>query len=350
MNLQKEFRKKLFQFHQFWNVTYIEYYKDGTHKTFFTIIKAKSCSLAKKIVSQKIAEDEPFTKVKFLQVNMFHKNFRSKHFGTMNTKKWENIRNAAFPNIANTLYKKHADHLDGLQEVRRKNLELQNSKRGPDNQIGFKKGKENWSHINRSKEALPKEERSGKIWNGGAWVDWDFQDMESTKNSIINALILNNNVRMKAADYLGINRQTLSKKMQRISDIDWNEEYPPPKPFENVNRTVSPEKRIILSERMKKNMAERKLRGIKPFDHLSEEQLNAARKKAQATAAKRRQKNIIKNIPIIKKALRDNNNIRNRAASSLKKSYKWLTYWMDSSSHIIDWEKQYPSPSPNAKK
>jgi len=343
-NLQQKLRVKKFEYHQYWDVLYIEDYKDGTYKTFAAIIKAKSADLVKKIIKQKVAEDTEGSKVKFLQLNMFHKKFVSKKYGKLTLDQWENIRNAAFPNISNVLHKKHMLHLDGLREMRRETLKRQNLERGPDNQIGFKKGKDNWSSINRPKEALPKDQRQGKIWTGGHWKEWDRDDLEKTKNSIINALIINNNVRTKAAEYLGMNRGHLRTIMLRIPNIDWDKEYPPPKPFSNVNRNLTQEQRDNISKRMKKVMQKRIANGEAPFAHLSKEQADAARKKGQEKAAARRKESIKKNIPIIQDALSANGNIRRRAALYLGKSDKWLQYWMDSSSHLVNWNKEYPCP------
>tara|TARA_Y100000361_G_C11161538_1_gene347727 strand:- start:6810 stop:7874 length:1065 start_codon:yes stop_codon:yes gene_type:complete len=341
-SLQQQFRNKKFDYHQYWDILYIEDYTDGSHKTFSTIVKAKSAFLAKKIIRQKIDEDNPGTKVKFYQINMFHKNYYSKKYGKLGVAEWSNIRAAAFPNISNVLHKKHMPNLDGLRESKRESLARIRKLKGLEDRIGFKKGADNWSTMHRWKEALPEEEREGKIWTGGAWVDWDKEDMEKVKNKIINALIINNNVRMKAAEYLGIDRNALRMLMSRIPNFDWNKDYPPPKPFENANREIDDEERAAMSERMKKVMAERMANGVKPFGHLSEEELNAARKKGREACLRKRKAKIKLNIPIIKKALKANNNIRARAAKSLGKSPKWIKYWMDSSSHIINWDKEYP--------
>ena len=343
-NLQQKLRLKKFNYHQYWDVLYIEDYKDGSHKTFATIIKAKSSELVKKIIKQKVGEDIDGAKVKFLQLNMFHKDYSSKKYGKLSLEQWSNIRNAAFPNMLNALHKKHIPELDCLRDKRRQNLKYQQELRGPEDVIGFKKGKNNWSSLNRSKEALPKDKRSGKVWTGGCWVDWDSDDMERTKNSIINALIVNDNVRMKAAEYLGMNRDVLRRLMLRIPDVDWDKDYPPPKPFENVNRNLTQEQRKAISERMKKVMKERMEKGENPFSHFSKEELSKIRAKAHATSSQRRQQTIKSNIPIIKEALLKNGNIRRRAALYLGKSEKWLKYWMDSSNDIVNWDKNYPCP------
>lgn len=242
-NLQKKFRNTTFGFHQYWHIQYIEYYKDGSYKGFITIIKAKSLDLAKLILKQKVNEDNEGTKVKFHRLNMFHDKYVSKRLGKLDVSKWENIRNASFPNISNILFKKHMPCIDECVKKNKANFKIQKEFKNSSNKLGFKKGKLNWSTLHRSKEALPEDQRKGKVWNGGRWVEWNPDDMEKTKNSIINALIVNNNVRTKAAKYLKMNRGHLAKIMSRIPNIDWNKEYPISKPFENFRKKLELDKK-----------------------------------------------------------------------------------------------------------
>ena len=90
-------------------------------------------------------------------------------------------------------------------------------------------------------------------------------------------------------------------------------------------------------------MKARKDKGIKPWSHLSEEQLEAARQKGRDSRSKKREASIKANIPKIKKALIENNNNKSKAARSLGKSEKWIYYWMKTTSNLVDWSKDYPS-------
>jgi transcriptional regulator with GAF, ATPase, and Fis domain len=300
--------------------------------------------MAKKILSEKINEDLPSTKVTILQVNMFHKEYNSRMGGRLNSAKWESIRAACFPNVLNVLHKKHNPKLDHLRAEKRKNLKTLIASRAGKDPIGFKSGKENWSAKHRSREALPPEERKGKIWNGGRWLNWDTEEMDKTKNRIINALISSDNVRSKAALLMGINRDSLRKLMDKIPNIDWDADYPIVKPFSTCDRSISEDERAKMSERMKKVMAEKKSKGINPFSHLTDEELSSARKKGRDSHSAKRKKLDAGNAELIKHALSKNNNIKRRAASYLNKTDKWMRYWMNKTKYLVNWEEEYPPP------
>ena len=80
--------------------------------------------------------------------------------------------------------------------------------------------------------------------------------MRQTKNRIITALVLNNNNRKKAAEYLNIGRTTLYKLMARCETKDWwNTEYPIEK---RVPPRVSREQRsatqkLVMEKRRKRS-------------------------------------------------------------------------------------------------
>ncbi len=330
-SIQKKFRNTTFGFHQYWNLHYTECESDGSEKDYAVFIKAKSYKLAKSILNQKITEDMPHVKIKSIQGAMFHKDYT--HEGSnLSLEQWCQIREAAFPNIANVLYKKHLPRAEGKWNRFSYPRNLSH--------IGFKKGKENWSTINRKGKTLAPELRGGKIWRGDKWVVWDKEDMLKTKNLIINAFILHDNNRSKSAEHLGINRNSLYKIMRRIPNTDWNKEYPPPKPFSNAR----PVCKKLRSKIQKRIMAERKAKGIKAFGHLTKEQEEERLSKVIATKRAQLEKSISKNVPLIENALKNSNNIRRDAAKFLNVKSSWLHKWMVKTKHIINWQKDYPSP------
>jgi hypothetical protein len=330
-SIQKKFRGQKFNTHQYWNLHYTERQFDDTERDYVTFIKAKSYNLAKSILIQKIGEDNPDIKVKAIQGAMFHKTYRCDN-GPLTPERWAQIREASFPNIANILYKKHLERAEGKWNRFSYPRNLSH--------IGFKKGDENWSRIHRKGKTLAPELRGGKIWRGDKWVNWDKDDMLKTKNLIINALILSDGHRSNAAKHLGLDRNSLHRIMSRISDIDWNKEYPPPKPFANAK----PVCRKLRSKIQKKVMAERMANGERPFSKLTDDQRALRRKNAIKAKDKQRENSIRKNIPIIRDALEKNNNIRAKAADYLNVKSSWLYKWMIRTKHIINWSKEYPSP------
>ena len=101
----------------------------------------------------------------------------------------------------------------------------------------------------------------------GKWVPWDKESRKQTFNQIVDALIKCNNVRQKAAKYLNISRHKFYKLMERFPEMNWNEEYPTPKPFSNSKKPD----REVMSKAGKKAMQKRMASGEKPFQ-LTEEQ------------------------------------------------------------------------------
>jgi len=338
-NCQKSFRKKIFSFTQYWLMYYTEKYSDNSEKDFVTFVKAKSYALAKSILVGKSLENDQSVKVKAVLGYMLHKKYKNtKTNRVLSISDWENIRNSSFPNINNFLFKKELLRKKGFTN------RFNKAKAKDCKNIGFKKGCENWSHKNRKGIYKKLHERKGLAWTGGEWVKWDKQEMRKTKNEIINALVLNNNSRKKASEYLNIGRSSLYKLMARCETRDWwNSEYPMEKP---VPPRVSREQRSITQ---KKVMARRAQKSSIFFDKSEQAEEKRIR---NLKAAKSKQKNAYREslIPKIKKALIENNNIRTLAAKSLNVKYGTFKAWIDRTKFLVDWSKEYPSSYNNNSK
>ena len=337
INCQKSFRKKIFPFTQYWLMYYTERYNDNSEKDFVTFIRAKSYAVAKIILLEKSKEDLSTVKVKAILGYMLHKNYRhTKTNKILSVSDWENIRNSSFPNINNFLFKKELPRREGYSNRFNKTNFKQLKT------IGFKKGKDNWARKHRKGVFKKLHERKGLKWSGDKWIEWDKEEMVKTKNNIVNALVLHDNNRKRSAEFLNIGRTKLYKLMVRCETRAWwNENYPPQKP---IPPRVSSEQR---SETQKRVMQERKARGEKFFDKsFSGEQ---KRIKALQLAKKEEGAKYKKNlIPVIKKALNENNNIRTLAAKSLNIKYDTFRAWLQRTRHLVNWSNDYPSAYNNS--
>lgn len=331
-NCQKAFRKKTFSFSQYWLMYYTERYEDGTEKDYATFIKARSYLIAKTILIEKSKEDSLNVKVKAVLGYMLHKQY--KHTNTnklLSVSDWENIRQSAFPNVNNFLFKKNLPRPEGYTN------RFNKSSAKDCKNIGFKRGAQNWARQNRKGVCKKLNERKGLVWNGGEWVKWDKEEMRRTKNEIINALVLNNNSRKKAAEHLKIGRSSLYKLMARCETRDWwNTEYPFEKP---IPPRVSKEQR---SAAQKKVMEQRRQNGVPFFDKSLEAEAKRIKNLRKAKAASRDiyRKSLI---PKIKKALLANGNVRTKAAASLGVKDATFKRWMDRTKSFVNWSKEYPS-------
>ena len=94
-NAQYHYRRETFSFYQYWIFYYTERYKDNSEKDFVTFIKAKSYDLAKSILTAKVKEDIPGTKLKSMQGYMLHKDYKNgrsgRHFSMVD---WENVKSS----------------------------------------------------------------------------------------------------------------------------------------------------------------------------------------------------------------------------------------------------------------
>lgn len=353
---QKEYRKKTFGFYQYWIIYFTEKIKNSEEKDYVAFIKAKSYYLAKVILDRKVKEDyvnsnhpnpEEVTiperrrmllniKLKAVQGFMLHKNYRNSRIqDTLSIEDWAKVKTSSFPNLKNHLFKKELPRPEGYNNKYNK-TNYENLKK-----IGFKKGKENWSHQNRKNLYLPVDQRKGMIFKG-KWVKWDKEEMKKTKNQIINAFTLNNNNRKKSAEYLNVGRNCLYKLMLRIESLDWwNENYPYTRPAPPMMPTEIRSK--IQKAVMKKRMAD----GEIPFSYLTEEQRVDCKEKRVAALKNSSQKYRQSLVPIIIQALKDNSNVRVEAARSLNVKQATFQKWLRMTKDYVNWQSDYPSPHSN---
>ena len=260
---------------------------------------------------------------------MFHKGYKSKTNIRLGLKEWEQIRAASFPNPNDVLYK---------LEVPRdpdKNNRFNRTDYEHLSKIGFKKGKENWSHIHRKGVSLPPEEREGMIYSG-KWIKWDKDAMKATRQSIIAALVKSGGSRVKAAEDLGINRNQLYNLMSKFPSINWKKDYPAKKP---VPPKIDSK---VRSELQKKTMKKRMSEGFIPFQYgedTEKRRVNSLKKFRK----EKRQKYISEIVPKIKEALELFSNHRTKAAEHLGMKPGTLWKLMRETRNIVNWPAEYPS-------
>jgi len=335
-NKQYRARRKVYQVHQYWNINYTEKYSDGSEKDFKTFIKAKSYAFAKEILLKRLREDDPSIKIKAVHGFLLHKNYKSQGRNRLGVTQWDLIRKASFPNGNNTLFKHHVSR-DPNKSNRFNETDHEHLKT-----IGFQSGEKNWSTINRKGKILPINKRSHMVFKG-KWIPWDKVCRDNTRKEIINALIRAKNVRQNAAKILNISRNKLYKLMSRFPEVNWDEEYPKPNPFENA-RKPDPK---VMSEAQKKAMKKRMDNGEIPFNLTPEQakKRDIGIAKARERQKKSREERLNKQIPLIKEALEACNNKRNKAAEYLGWKVSYLAKTMYHTKHIVDWANEYPNSS-----
>jgi hypothetical protein len=103
---QKKCLEKIFNYSQYWLISYTELRRNKEKLKFKTIIQARSSISATGILEKKTSSDNPNSKIINLKIKMLHKEFK------LNRKKlslvnWMDIKNCSFPNEVNILFKKH---------------------------------------------------------------------------------------------------------------------------------------------------------------------------------------------------------------------------------------------------
>ena len=129
--------------------------------------------------------------------------------------------------------------------------------------------------------------------------------------------------------------------MERFPEMDWNKEYPPPKPFEN-SRKPDPK---VLSEAQKKCMKKRMQDGETPFKLTpkQEKKRQEGISRHLARQRKSREERLRSKIPLIKNALEACDNKRAKAAEYLGWKVSYLSKAMRMTKHIVNWSKEYPN-------
>lgn len=211
---QAKLRKEKYTYDQFWSVHYTEVSENKQEIDYKVIIKSKSAELAKKILKDKVQEDNSKNSVKSVAVFMLRKNGSLNNL-KLNLTDWAHIHNAAFPNGCNILFKYLNPRPEGYNN-------RFNSVVAPKRSF-FKEGYRPDVYI------PPEDEKPYWIYNG-KWKPWPKKEREALKEKIILTLSFNDNCRTKTAKDLGYSRRYFYKLLKnKFIEIDWAKEYPPPK-------------------------------------------------------------------------------------------------------------------------
>lgn len=106
MNLKNRIKYKSTQYSydQYWHLNYSIICSKKFKSDFSSVIKARSENLAKDILSLKISRDYPECGLQINNVDMLSKQYLF-NGRKLTLEDWSNIRNCAFPNISNHLFK-----------------------------------------------------------------------------------------------------------------------------------------------------------------------------------------------------------------------------------------------------
>ena len=217
---QAIFKRQKFDYAQYWLLNYTTICSDSTKKYYKAFIKAKSYFLAKEILRMKLIEDGGDEKLKSQSIygDMMHAKYRMNQ-QRLTIEDWANIKQSAFPNAANILFKMEVP-------PPKKVLSLNPKSTANLINVGFKKGKDNWNANNTTGKSLPMEERSHKIFRG-KWMDWEPELREAQKDKLIGALLKHDHNRTKAAEELNLGRNGFYGLMKKFPEVDWNKKRNP---------------------------------------------------------------------------------------------------------------------------
>jgi len=214
-HIQYKLLKTTFSYDQYWSISYTQVFEDRFEKDYKSIVKARSAELARNILHAKINEDHPNSKLKSVTIVMLrHKGYINKL--KLNIEDWEHIKNCAFPNLANHLFKYESTRPAGYKNRCSNHIPLNKSKR-------FTKG--NSSSV---REKISDKQKSVMIFQSGKWVPWRSSERNALKSKIILALKFNKNNRTRTAEFMGISPRKLSSLMkEKFIEVDWAKDFPP---------------------------------------------------------------------------------------------------------------------------
>ena len=249
-NSQLKYRNKKFSFDQYWKVGYTECDSKGNELDFQVIIKARSADLAQKILTKKVKEDNSSHKIKALQIFMLAHDTKIANL-KLTMKDWECVKDAAFPNFSNHLFKYNKPRPKGYNN-------RFNRGKPPARNKCFQKGNKI-----RPIHTTKKEEKPYMLWRG-KWVEWPKEEREALKEKIQLHLSLNGNNRTDAANSMGINLRYLYKLMEKkFVEIDWRKEFPAPKP-RIITSSDSLKRRVANMKSTWKKKAEARIARLSP--------------------------------------------------------------------------------------
>lgn len=213
-HVQYKLLKTTFSYDQYWSIVYTQVFEDNTEKDYRSIIKARSAELARNILHLKIKEDDPKSKLKSVTIVMLrHQGYINRLM--LNIEDWEHIKNSAFPNLANHLFKFEMLRPEGYINRCGNNLPSNKGHR-------FKKGNTMTPRVK-----LSAQEKSLMLYQRGKWIPWKPSDRNALKSKIILALETFSNNRTRAAEFLGFSAKKLTKLMkEKFIEVDWDKEYP----------------------------------------------------------------------------------------------------------------------------
>lgn len=213
-HIQYKLLKTTFSYDQYWSIVYTQVFGDNTEKDYRSIVKARSAELARNTLYTKIKEDHPRSKLKSVTIVMLrHQGYINRLM--LNIEDWEHIKNSAFPNLANHLFKFEIPRPEGYINRCGNNI--------PSNTVSrFKKGNTMTPRVK-----LSAQEKSVMLYQRGKWIPWKASDRNALKSKIILALETHSNNRTRAAQFLGFSVRKLTILMkEKFIEVDWDKVYP----------------------------------------------------------------------------------------------------------------------------
>lgn len=183
----------------------------GSQKDYSTYTRANDYEEVKKLLEDYCSRKfNPLNKIKYVRVYEIKKGRKFRNV-LIDRKTWDLMISTAFPNTADYL---------SMDELERKSEHRWNIPSEPKINNGFKGGKENWAYKNMKGKSLPMEKRRNVRYNG-KWKEISEEEVIAEKEELLEALESCGGNKSKAAEKLGLNRNTFYKRLRRHPDTDW---------------------------------------------------------------------------------------------------------------------------------
>ena len=205
--IQLKVKNVKFQFDQYWSIKYTEISPGSTDQDYKVIIKSRSSELARRILKNKSKESNPGCKLKGISINMLHTNSVINGL-RLTVKDWECIKDAAFPNSVNVLFR-----FTSLRTEKQKVQLVKLRKTQPK------------FNVNKISQNFSKEEKNHMRWEG-KWKPWPKAERDAFKERMSIGLKLNNNCRFKAAKYIGVSQRYFQQLLKKFPEVDWVNDFP----------------------------------------------------------------------------------------------------------------------------